>query len=208
MATPTPVPTHVPTAPRTGPTSVPTASAANAPSKPESKPEAPKTDATPTAPATAPELAPYVLKPDTELLKVTAPRNQRSAEQIAMDTTVKAFHAKWVAANRPSQWNVMASAGVVATFFSDLNKGSNLRRIINRAAGLHEVRIRWGTSFVLTPEFVAKQRAAGVAIPDTAIGKEAISFAVMDKRPDNLTPAQRKAALAKAQATRKASKTS
>lgn len=206
MATPTPVPTPVPTAPRTGPTPVPTAPAATPPAAPQSNATALKTDATPTAPAAAPVLAAFVLKPDTELLKVTAPRNQRSAEQIAMDATVKDFHSKWVKANRPSQWGAMASAGVVATFFSDPDKSAKLKQIINRAAGLHEVRIRWGTAFVLTPDFVGKQRAAGVAIPDTAIGKEAISFAVMDKRPDNLTPAQRKDALAKAQATRKANK--
>lgn len=206
MATPQTSPTPVPTAPRVVPTPVPTAPAANPPAAPQSNVTAPKTDAAPTAPAAAVSLAPFVLVTDAEVLKATAPRNTRTKEQTDMDKTVKEFHTKWVKANRPSQWGAMASAGVVATFFSEPDKSAKLRQIVNRAAGLHEVRIRWGTAFTLTPDFVEKQRSAGVAIPDSAIGKDAISFAVMDKRPDNLTPAQRKAALDKAQATRKARK--
>lgn len=191
--------------PQTPPTPSP---ADNASKAPESNAETPKTGATPEVPAAAATDVPFVLVTNADLLKITAPRNQRTPKQLAMDKTVKEFHEKWIEAGRPSQWAVMASPAkkVVVTFFSDPDESAKLKQVINRAAGLHKVRIKWGTPFILTPDFVAKQHEAGVQIPDSEIGKEAISFAVMDKRPDNLTPAQRKEALAKAQATRKAAR--
>lgn len=169
---------------------------------------APKTEATAKVetPADGFAPAPASLLADEATLRKTAPRWQRKPEQLNMDNIVKQAHERWIKAGKPSQWGAMAAKGVVMTYFSDVDKSHALRQLVNRASALHEVRVRWGTSFILTEGFVKSQQARGVDIPDSQIGKEVLSFAILDKRPDNLSPEKRKDALDRARATREANK--
>lgn len=180
-------PSNTPAAP-VAPQRTPVPPVAPTPPKPAETPAvpmqsvAPKQESKPAGFSAEFLAAPITLAGDSELAKITAPRNQRSEEQIAMDNTVKALHSKWVAAGRPSQWPVMASKGCVATYPSKPENTAKLKQYINRGAALHDLAIKWGTTILVTEEFIRKQTARGVQIPQQYLGCEMISFAVKDKR--------------------------
>lgn len=114
----------------------------------------------------------------SDLAVQTAPKNQRSEKQSKMDEVVKRLHTAWVNAGRASQWPKMVESKVVATYFVEPNKSAELKRLINRAVTFHNVRARFGTSFVATEALVTKHN-----LPKEYIGREVISVAIMDKRP-------------------------
>jgi hypothetical protein len=114
---------------------------------------------------------------DPTLAEASAPVRARSEKQMAMDTQVEKLHGVWVAAGKPSTWEKMVAGKTVATYFSEPELSSDLKKLIDRAVSFKGVRARYGTSFTATPELVKR-----FSLPDTYVGREVISFAVMDKR--------------------------
>lgn len=108
----------------------------------------------------------------------SAPVRARNERQQAMDKRVKELHALWVKANKPSNWDAMVKAGVVATYFSEPDKSAGFHQLINRAVAFHSLRARMGTSFKVTEKLIAQH-----GLPKEYLGREVISFAVLDKRP-------------------------
>lgn len=169
---------------------------------PNSKPNTPQTNVTakPTVPAngTKPEAKPEVkseAKPEVQTLSLNdiesgafmlpaelsdtaAPVRARNEKQQAMDKKVKELHAAWLRAGKPNTWANMVAGKTVATYFTEPDKSAELHKLINRAVALHGVRARMGTSFRVTEKHVA-----AYGLPAHYLGREAISFAVMDKRP-------------------------
>lgn len=157
---------------------------ANAPAKPNT-PAAPAAPANGTAPA-KPEAESLSLNDITsgafmlpaELAESSAPVRARNEKQQAMDNKVKELHAAWIKAGKPSTWAKMVEGKTVATYFVEPDKSAELHKLINRAVALHGVRSRLGTSFRVTEKHVA-----AYGLPKHYVGREAISFAIMDKRP-------------------------
>lgn len=140
--------------------------------------EASKTDAANTTGLSADFLsAPEILLDSPDLLKATAPRNARSDEQRAMDAVVATAHKTWIDAGKPDKWADLAAKRCVKSYFCEPAEAAKLKQYANRAAVLHNVRIRYGTSVTVTPEFRAKRPQ----VPEAYLGREIISFAVMDK---------------------------
>lgn len=156
---------------------------------PVAVPETPKAE-TPKAETPKLEVAflaePAELIPDAEMIKATAPRNARSDEQVTMDLVVSDYHKRWIASGRKSKWADLAAAvvtsangtrkRVVATYFVSPEAAPKLKTLANKAGQLLDVRIRYGTSILVT-EDLAKRHG----LPGTHVGREAVSFAVMDK---------------------------
>lgn len=113
-----------------------------------------------------------------ELATVSAPVRARNDKQRAMDKKVKELHALWIKANKPSTWDAMVKGGAVATYFVEPDKSADLHKLITRAVSFHGLRSRMGTAFKVTESHVAKFK-----LPAEYLGREAISFAVLDKRP-------------------------
>lgn len=121
-----------------------------------------------------------------ELATTTAPVRARSERQLAMDKVVRQLHAKWAATGRHSTWDAMVKAGAVATYFVEPDKSADFHKLINRATTFVKVgeesniaiRSRMGTAFKVTEQHIAKFK-----LPAEYLGREAISFAIMDKRP-------------------------
>jgi hypothetical protein len=121
-----------------------------------------------------------------DLADVTAPVRARNEKQMAMDKMVKNLHAKWLAidpAKRPSTWDGLVKAGCVATYFVQPELAADLHKLISRAVTLHGVRSRIGTSFLVTDTVRANMLKRGINIPEAYLGREAISFSILDKRP-------------------------
>jgi hypothetical protein len=118
----------------------------------------------------------FMLAP--ELAAVTAPRNARSPRQEKMDDKVTELHEAWVKAGRPTTWDAMVKAKVVATYFSEPDKSAELKGLIDKAVKFHGLTARMGTSFKVTAAHVKQYN-----LPEHYEGREAISFAVRDKRP-------------------------
>ncbi len=112
-----------------------------------------------------------------DLTKVSAPQRERSPKQAAMDTKVKGMHDHWIAVGRPSQWGRLVETKCVTTYFVTPDRSAEIKKLVNRAVALHGTRARYGSSFVVTPEMQGRFN-----LPESYIGREAISFAVMDKR--------------------------
>jgi hypothetical protein len=112
------------------------------------------------------------------LASETQPVRARSDRQQVMDVKVKALHSAWVDKNKPGDWNALVKAGVVATYFVEPDKSARFKQYVNRAALLHGVRVRWGSSFVVTKQHIEKFN-----LPAEFEGREAIAFAILDKRP-------------------------
>jgi len=164
--------------------STPTVTPAPSAAKP-SAPAAPATDTKPTTPAAAakPELAVDFISDGAflltaELAGTTAPVRARNDKQRAMDTKVKELHAAWVKAGKPSTWDAMVKAQVVATYFTEPDKTAELHKLINRAVTFHTLRVRMGTPFRVTEAHIKR-----FGLPPQFLGREAVSFAVLDKRP-------------------------
>lgn len=113
-----------------------------------------------------------------ELASEAAPQRARSEKQVKMDENVAKLHKAWKTAGQPSQWPKLVEAKVVATYFVEPNKSAELKRLVNRAVQFHGIRARWGTSFSATEKLVTQY-----GLPRDYIGREVVSFAVMDKRP-------------------------
>lgn len=122
--------------------------------------------------------APFILSP--EMGKASAPQRARDAAQLKMDETVNALHDTWVKAGRPSTWGAMVSAGTVATYFVNPEKVADHKRLITRATQLPDsgIRARWGKSYVVTEALAQRHN-----LPGDYVGREVVSFAIMDKRP-------------------------
>ena len=116
----------------------------------------------------------------TQLAKATAPAHERSESQKRIDDVVRRTHELWVASGRPAQWATCVSKHVVITYFTDPAQSADLKKLINKACLLHGVRVRYGAS-VIVSEALAKQ----YALPASFLGREVVSFTVMDKRKRN-----------------------
>jgi len=157
---------------------------------PTRAPAAPAADVKPTPNGTAPVAAPA--KPElavdfisggaflltAELAGTTAPVRARNDKQRAMDTKVKELHAAWIKAGKPSTWDAMVKSQVVATYFTEPDKTAELHKLINRAVTFHTLRVRMGTPFRVTEAHIKR-----FGLPSQFLGREAVSFAVLDKRP-------------------------
>lgn len=146
--------------------------------------------------------APLNLAPEAALIKASAPRNSRSDEQKAMDKVVADYHKVWVTTGKLTAWPALVSAKAVATYIVEPADVAKIRQYINRATALHNVRARYGTPVTVTPP-MAKQ----YGMPDNFVGREVISFAVMDKRTRELDEDAKRKAVEKAKATREAKRT-
>ena len=138
---------------------------------------------------------------EPELLKATAPRNNRSDEQKSIDTVVANLHSAWVKAGKLTQWSAMVNSKCVATYFVEPAQAAKFKQYVNRAGDLHSRRIKYGTPIPVTEAIVKRY-----GLPDNYLGREIVSFAVMDKKVVTVDPEVRKAALAKAAKTRAANK--
>ena len=118
----------------------------------------------------------FMLTP--ELASPTTPVRARNEKQQAMDRKVKEMHGTWVKGGKPTSWDAMVKAGTVATYFTEPEKSADLHKLITRAVALHGVRSKFGTPFKVTEAHVARY-----GLPQHYLGREAISFAIMDKRP-------------------------
>lgn len=171
----TPVPPQAPPVPP-----VPPADAKPTDVKPDVKPDE-KPDEKPAKPA-KPEMSMedigggFILT--AELATTTAPVRARNDRQRAMDTKVKELHALWVKAQKPSTWENMVKGGAVATYFLEPDKTADFHTLINRAVAFHGLRSRMGTAFKVTEKHIAKFN-----LPAQYLGREAVSFAILDKRP-------------------------
>lgn len=113
-----------------------------------------------------------------ELANQAAPQRARSDKQAAMDARCEKLHAAWVKASKPSVWAKLVETNCVATYFVEPEKTASLKKLVRRAATFHDVRVRWGTSFKATETLIAKYN-----LPKEYLGREVVSFAIMDKRP-------------------------
>lgn len=113
-----------------------------------------------------------------ELSEASAPVRARSEKQQAMDAKVAELHKVWDKAGKPSSWAKMVEARAVVTYFTEPDKSAELNKLVNRAVAFHGLRVRKGTSFRVTEKHVERFN-----LPKEYVGREAISFAIMDKRP-------------------------
>ena len=148
----------------------------------------------PTAPVTPetvkPELAASFITSGgfmlpADLTEETAPVRARSDKQTAMDAKVKELHTAWVKAGKPSTWD--GQSKVAATYFIQPNLAADLHKLVNRAAAYHGLRVRMGTPFKVSEKHVSRY-----GLPANYLGREAVTFAVLDKRP-RTTPATKPA---------------
>jgi hypothetical protein len=118
----------------------------------------------------------FMLAP--ELASQTMPTRARSEKQHQMDVQVARLHAVWVKASKPSTWDAMVKGGAVATYFVQPELAADLHKLISRAITFHGLRARMGTAFKVTDKHVVQYH-----LPAEYLGREAVSFAVLDKRP-------------------------
>lgn len=111
------------------------------------------------------------------LASETQPIRARNDRQQVMDAKVNQLHKLWLSKGKPSDWNSMVRAKVVATYFPEPDKSTEFKKYVNRAVLLHGVRVRWGSSFVVTLQHIEKFN-----LDKSLLGHEAISFAILDKR--------------------------
>lgn len=130
----------------------------------------------------------FILAP--ELAEQSAPKNARNERQTAMDLTVSQMHEMWVKAGRPNTWAKMVEGKTVKTYFVDPTQAGDLKKLVNSAVSLHDVRVRWGTPFKATDKMVKAYN-----LPAEYLGREVISFAIMDKRPRGTANGQTAAAI-------------
>lgn len=107
----------------------------------------------------------------------TMPVRARNERQQVLDRKVKAAHENWTAKGKPGDWNSQVKAGVVVTYFPAPDKSAELKRLINKAADFHGVRVRYGSSFVVTEQHIQRFN-----LKPELLGHEAVSFAVLDKK--------------------------
>lgn len=169
---------------------------APAPNKPGTPSTPPTGPATPAAPPTAPAAPAAPAKPELSLSDIgsaftlpaemaaeAAPVRSRSEKQQAMDDVVAAAHKVWASAGKPSAtWPLLTEKGCVKTYFSLPELSAGLKQLINRAASFHGYRVRWGTPYLVTEKLIKQMGARNVAIPADYVGREVISFAILDKR--------------------------
>lgn len=113
-----------------------------------------------------------------ELAEQAAPTRARSEKQTAMDTKVSELHAAWIKAEKPNTWDKMVAGKTVATYFTEPDKSAELHKLINRSVAFHGLRARFGTPFKANEKLVERY-----GLPANYLGREVISFAIMDKRP-------------------------
>jgi len=115
-----------------------------------------------------------------ELAAESAPVRSRSDHQRAMDDVVDKLHKVWSTSDdKPTDWTKLVAAKCVATYFIEPEKVTELKKLITRAVGYHEgTRARFGTSFKATAELIRKYN-----LPEAYLGREVVSFAILDKRP-------------------------
>lgn len=111
------------------------------------------------------------------LVTETMPVRQRNERQMVMDTKVKALHEAWTAKGKVGDWNSLVKAGVVATYFLEPDKSAKFKGLVNKAATFHSVRVRYGSSFVVTEAHISR-----FGLKPEYLGREAISFAILDKK--------------------------
>lgn len=114
---------------------------------------------------------------DADMAAAAAPVRARSDEQQAMDEVVRKMNAHWKSANGPTTWPNLVAAKCVTTYFVEPDKTASIKKLIDRAASLLGIRIRYGTSFLADEKLVAK-----FSLPAEYLGREVISFAAPDKR--------------------------
>lgn len=142
---------------------------------------------------------PMNLAPEADLIKASAPRNTRSDEQKAMDKVVSDYHKKWIAEGKPTQWPTLASKKCVATYVVEPSDVTKIKQYVNRATALHDVRARYGSQVTVTESMLKKY-----GMPDNYLGRQVVTFAIMDKRPRDVDPKVAAAAVEKAKQTREA----
>jgi len=120
-----------------------------------------------------------------DLSEETAPVRARSDKQTAMDAKVKELHTAWVKAGKPSTWD--GQSKVAATYFIQPDLAADLHKLVNRAVSYHGLRVRMGTPFKVSEKHVSRY-----GLPANYLGREAVTFAVLDKRP-RTTPATKPA---------------
>jgi hypothetical protein len=115
----------------------------------------------------------------SEFFAAGAPQRARKPEQAAMDEVAAAAYAKWVAADRPSQWAKMP----VVTFYLSEEDLPKYRYLIRRAAKIVEpiepdtgVREHFGNEFTLREDMAKK-----IGREDDA-GKTVLMWAAIAKR--------------------------
>lgn len=122
--------------------------------------------------------SPFTLDGDAELVKATQPQRERNAKQTQMDGVVAKAHARWVEVGKPSVWGKIVETKSALTYFVQPELAADLKKVIGRAGTFHGLRIRYGTSFLVTEGIVSKYN-----LPADYVGREVVSFAVMDRRP-------------------------
>ena len=137
--------------------------------KPETKPEAKELSLA--------EVTSAFMLP-AELADTSAPVRARSEKQTAMDKKVDELHKAWVKGGKPGTWAKMVEAHTVVTYFVEPDKSAELHKLVNRSVAFLGLRSRMGTSFLVTEKHTEKFN-----LPKQYVGREAISFAIMDKRP-------------------------
>lgn len=116
-----------------------------------------------------------------ELAAVSAPVRTRNERQAKMDEIGKRLFEHWQKIGSPSVWTKMVTARATVTYFSPPEKSADLKKLINRIPGgitTADVRIKWGTSWLVTPALAQRHK-----LPENYVGREAISFGVIAKRP-------------------------
>lgn len=115
----------------------------------------------------------------------TMPVRARSERQQVIDRKVKAAHENWTAKGKAGDWNGLVKAGVVVTYFPAPDKAAELKKLINKAADFHGVRVRYGSSFVVTQQHIERFN-----LKPELLGHEAVSFAILDKKARTTKPAE------------------
>ena len=113
-----------------------------------------------------------------DLAKESAPQRERNAKQQAMDKVVQAAYDIWASSGKPTTWARLMETQSVKSYFVQPDQASEIKRLINSAVKLHEVRARYGSEFAVGETHIEKYN-----LPPDYLGRTVISFAVMDKRP-------------------------
>lgn len=192
---PAPAVTNRPPSPNVTPPNTGTPAPVPAPS-----PEPVKTADTITA---TPELSvdflasPITLAPD--LVKATAPAHERSEQQKKIDEIVKNVHGQWKEAGKPSQWGKCVADKLVVTYFLLPAQVSEVKKLVNRATVLHEVRVKYGSEVTVTEALVKRY-----GLPADYLGRTVLSFTIMDKMAGRAISEETRAKMRAAAAARKA----
>src|SRR5579859_5644420 len=170
---------------------------AEAPKAEAPKAEAPKAEA-PKAEAEGLDVkfigTAFMLTP--ELASQSAPVRARSDKQREMDKKVSELHALSTTAKKDGKaiatWDDMVRAKIVVTYFVEPDKAAELHKLISRSVAFLGLRARMGTAFKATEKLVKTY-----SLPEHYVGREVVSFAVLDKRPRGTSDGKKAAEVVK-----------